>query len=178
MTGPPQSRPEHPLQAEVLDVVYTELRLIASSMMRKEKAGHTLQTTALVHEAYLRLAASRNLGLENRALFFSAAATAMRRILIESARSKKTSKRDGGERLPLTDLQLAAPLPDDQLLLLDAALHRLSALDARQAHIVELRFFAGLSNAEIATTMGMSERTVKREWALARAWLRGEMIEA
>jgi len=156
-------------------MIYSELRQLALSMMRKEQPGHTLQATALVHEAYLRLARSRNLDIADKAMFYRAAAVSMRRILIEHARGRKTLKRDGGDRIDLDPAAFGSAIANERLLELHDALDRLAAVDPRQATLVELRFFAGLSNEEIAEILETSARTVKREWAHARAWLRGEL---
>ena len=166
---------DRPAEAALMDLVYGELRKIASSFMRRERAGHSLQTSALVNEAYLRLARRQTIQLENRNLFFTAAARAMRRVLIEHARRKQASKRDGGLRVDLDNAELATESASIQLVQLDAALERLAQFDPRQAQIVELRFFAGLSVEETAEALSLSTRTVKREWQVARAWLKGEM---
>lgn len=158
---------------ELVPLVYTELRRIAASRLRGERAGQTLQPTVLVHEAWMRLADQRA-GWQNRSHFFALAAQAMRRIVVDRARRRIAAKRGGhAEQVPLDDVAyaLASPLPDDRLLLLDAALDRLAALDPRQARVVELRYFAGLSVIETAEALDVSPATVKREWAAARAWL-------
>jgi RNA polymerase sigma factor (TIGR02999 family) len=158
--------------AELLPLVYDELRKLASLQMAHDRPGETLNPTALVHEAYLRLIGD---GTErryhDRSHFFAAAATAMRHIRIDQARRKKTQKRGGnGQRLELDDV--AAPAPDDELLALDEALTRLTILDARKAQLVELRFFAGLTNDQAAAVLGISPTTADRDWAFTRAWLR------
>jgi RNA polymerase sigma factor (TIGR02999 family) len=158
---------------ELVPLVYTELRRIAASRLRGERSGQTLQPTVLVHEAWMRLADQRA-GWQNRSHFFAIAAQAMRRIVVDRARHRTAAKRGGhAEQVPLDDIAyaLASPLPDDRLLLLDAALDRLAALDARQARVVELRYFAGLSVVDTAEALDLSPTTVKREWAAARAWL-------
>jgi RNA polymerase sigma factor (TIGR02999 family) len=154
--------------------VYADLRRLAASRLRGERSGHTLQPTALVHEAWLRLESQHGSGWENREQFFAIAAQAMRRILVDYARRRLAAKRGAGAAaLDVDDLAdgLAAPVADERLVALDQALHELAKLDERQARIVELRFFAGLSVEETAQVLRVSETTVKREWATARAWL-------
>jgi RNA polymerase sigma-70 factor, ECF subfamily len=158
----------------LFEALYRELRQLAASTMRSERRDHTLQPTGLVHEAYLRLS-DEPMTLENRRHFFQAAAVAMRRILVEHARARVAQKRGGDARpLPLDDIDVPADsgLPPMDLSALDAALTDLAALDARQARIVELRYFAGLTVEEAAEVLALSPRTVKREWQMARAWLR------
>jgi RNA polymerase sigma-70 factor, ECF subfamily len=165
---------------DLASVIYAELRRLAASRLRGERRDHTLQPTALVNEAWLKLADAR-VDWQNRAHFFGVAAITMRRILVDHARRRHTAKRGSGEaRVPLDDVmeQLAGPLPDLQLLALDEALTRLASLDARQARVVELRYFAGLSVEDTAAAVGVSSGTVKREWAAARAWLFDAMSEA
>lgn len=156
----------------LIPLVYDELRRLASGYMRRERAGHTLQTTALVHEAYLRLAGQPDLDWKNRAHFFAVAARVMRRILIDHARTQHYAKRGGGAvKLSLDE---AATLSDEraaELVALDEALNELAKLDARQSQIVELRFFGGLTLAETAEVLKISIDTVARDWNLARAWL-------
>ena len=145
--------------------------------MRAERANHTLQPTALVHEAYLRLAGDHG-RFENRAHFLGVAASAMRRVLVDHARGRNAHKRGGGATLVTVDDLDDLPQPaagEVDLVVLDDALSRLAALDARQGQIVELRFFGGLSVEETAAVVGVSERTVKREWQMSRAWLRREI---
>ncbi|MCA9255122.1 MAG: sigma-70 family RNA polymerase sigma factor [Phycisphaerales bacterium] len=153
-------------------MVYDQLLALARSHMRHENAGHTLQATALVHEAYLRLVGSDALSWATRAEFFRASANAMRRILIDYARRRGRVKR-GGERgrEPLDAIDLAISSDPAEIMALDAAVTRLAETDRRAADVVQLRFYAGLSVADTAAALGMSERTVKREWAFARAWL-------
>ena len=164
----------------LLAAVYTELRRQAARAMRRESSEHTLQTTALVHEAYLRLVDQRRVVWQNRAHFFGVAAQLMRRILVDHARERRAAKRGGGARpLTLGDVDdAAAPAADAgaDVLALHEALERLAALDPEQARLVELRYFAGLSIEETAEALGVSPATVKREWAIARAWLRRELI--
>jgi RNA polymerase sigma factor (TIGR02999 family) len=162
----------------LMPLVYDELRRVASRRLARERREHTLQPTALVHEAYLRLAGQRSARFESRAQFFALAARMMRRILVDHARSRAAAKRrPGGVRLSLDELpSLAAPEGGEvDLVALDTALERLAALDERQAKTVELRYFAGLSIEETAAALGLSPATVKREWTMARAWLRREL---
>jgi RNA polymerase sigma factor (TIGR02999 family) len=161
---------------ELLPIVYQELQRIAARQLRRESPGHTLQTTGLVHEAYLRLVDQRDARWQNRAQFFGIAAQAMRRVLIDYARGKKAAKRGGDAvRITLTDASAPAEQPDADLLALDEALTRLAALDPQQAKVVELRYFTGLGIEETAQVLDISPATVKREWAMARAWLRREL---
>jgi RNA polymerase sigma-70 factor, ECF subfamily len=164
-------------RATLFDVLYRELRRLAEAAMRAERANHTLQPTALVHEAFLRLAGDHG-RFQNRAHFLGVAANAMRRVLVDHARGRNAQKRGSGATLvTVTDLdELPQPAAEDvDLVVLDDALSRLTALDARQGQIVELRFFGGLSVEETAAVVGVSERTIKREWQLSRAWLRREI---
>jgi RNA polymerase sigma factor (TIGR02999 family) len=157
---------------ELLPLVYKELRRMAAHKMASEPAGHTLQPTALVHEAWLKLVDSPAQSWQNRAHFFGAAAEAMRRILIARARRKKTQRRGAGAaHLNADDIEIASPVPDDQLLALNDALDRFAALEPRQAELVKLRYFAGLKIEEAAEVLGISEATAKRWWAYSRAWL-------
>jgi len=163
---------------QMLPLVYEELRKLAAAHLANERPGQTLQPTALVHEAYLRLTAGANPEMwKNRAHFFSAAALAIRRILIENARRKGRQKRGGGlSRDELDHGGLAiCPEPKEDLLALDEALKKLSELDARAAELVQLLYFAGLTLPEAASTLGISPRTASRLWAFARAWLRDEI---
>jgi RNA polymerase sigma factor (TIGR02999 family) len=164
-------------QAELVDAVYQELHRLASSYMRREhRRDHTLQPTALVNEAYLLLIGDNPVNWDNRAHFYSAAAKTMRRILIDHARSHQAVKRSGRlERVELEDGLIAVDEKANELLELDAALERLALLDERQARVVELRFFGGLTVEETAKVAGISEKTVKRDWALARAWLENQL---
>jgi RNA polymerase sigma factor (TIGR02999 family) len=158
--------------AQLLPLIYDELRKLAALQMAHDRPGETLNPTALVHEAYLRLVGAENdRRYHDRGHFFAAAATAMRHIRIDQARRKKTQKRGGKvQRLELD--YVAAPTPDDELLALDEALTQLAALDARKAQLVELRFFAGLTNDQAAAVLGISPTTADRDWAFTRAWLR------
>ena len=164
---------------QLLPLVYEELRKLAAQKMARESPGQTLQATALVHEAWLRLGGDAQPAWENRGHFFAAAAEAMRRILIDNARRKQTRRHGGGaQRVNLDGLQLAADLDDEQLLALSEALERFAAHDARKAELVKLRFFVGLTNEEAARVLGVAEPTAKRDWAYARAWLFREMNSA
>lgn len=157
---------------ELLPVVYNELRRMAAYKMANEPAGHTLQPTALVHEAWLKLVDSPAQSWQNRAHFFGAAAETMRRILIARARRKgRQCRGSGAEHLDVDELEIASPAPDDELLALNDALDRFAALEPQQAELVKLRYFAGLKIEEAAEVLGISEATAKRWWAYARAWL-------
>lgn len=162
-------------QSKFVGAVYGELKKIAAAQMRKENAGHSLQASALVNEAYLRLFGSHEDGpsWENRAHFFAVAASTMRRILIDHARKRRAKKRYGGlERVDLDRVPVLGDRHDaDRLLALDTALTELAGFDPRQAKVVEMHFFAGLTYDAIAKTTGLSSRTVKRDWEMARAWL-------
>lgn len=161
---------------ELLPLVYQELRRLAAHKMAGEPAGHTLQPTALVHEAWLKLVDSPAQSWQNRAHFFGAAAEAMRRILIARARRKHTQRRgSGAEHLDVDELEIASPAPDDQLLALNDALDRFAALEPQQAELVKLRYFVGLKTDEASAILGISEATAKRWWAYARAWLFNEI---
>lgn len=162
----------------LFDLLYRELRQLASSVMRAERPDHTLQPTALVNELYMRLAASDS-RFQNRAHFLAVAAKAMRRVLIDHARLRLAQKRGSGQAVAIDDLDAlphAASPGGIDMLALDDALERLVAVDERQGRIVELRFFGGLSVEETAAVVGVSERTVKREWQISRAWLRRELL--
>jgi RNA polymerase sigma factor (TIGR02999 family) len=160
----------------LLPLVYDELRRLAAQRMAHEAPGQTLQATALVHEAWLRLGGDDQPSWQNRAHFFAAAAEAMRRILIDNARRKNYLRHGGGaERVNLDGLDLAASVDGEQLLALNEALDHLAAHDATKAQVVKLRFFAGLTNEQVARVLGVSEPTVKRHWTYARAWLFREM---
>ena len=161
---------------ELLPLVYNELRRMAAYKMSTEPAGHTLQPTALVHEAWLKLVDSPNQSWQNRAHFFGAAAEAMRRLLIARARRKMSQRRgSGAAHLDVDELEIASPTPDDQLLALNEALNRFTALEPRQAELVKLRYFVGLKIEEAAEVLGISKATAKRWWAYARAWLFNEI---
>ncbi len=161
---------------KLLPQVYQQLRKAAQKQMADERPDHTLQATALVHEAYIRLVGSHEVTWENRAHFYVAAAEAMRRILIEHARKRGRIKRGGDlARVPLSAVYLAEEANPEEIMSVDSAIRRLEERDSRMAKIVRLRFFAGLSTEEVAETLGLSDRTVRREWALARAWLHKEL---
>jgi RNA polymerase sigma factor (TIGR02999 family) len=163
---------------ELLPLVYEELRHLANAYLRRERDGHTLQSTALVHEAFLRLVNQRDVHWRGRAHFFGIAAQMIRRILVDHARAQRAAKRGAGAvRLELDDAIAVAHQRDLDLIALDDALGRLAMLDARQSRIVELRFFAGLSVEDTAEVMAISTATVKREWASARAWLFREVAD-
>jgi RNA polymerase sigma factor (TIGR02999 family) len=163
-------------RAELVALLYPELRRIAERYMGRERRGHTLQTTALVNEAFVRLVEGEERGWQNRAHFYATAATAMRRILVDYARQSACMKRGGNQqRIDLDQVAIGTENNPDNILALDSALERLRQLDARQEQVVELRFFGGLSVGEIAEVLGISERTVKRDWSMARAWLHAEI---
>jgi RNA polymerase sigma factor (TIGR02999 family) len=163
---------------KLLPQVYEQLRKAAQKQMAGERPEHTLQATALVHEAYIRLVGSHEVAWENRAHFYVAAAEAMRRILIEHARKRGRIKRGGDrDRVPLSAVYLAENAHPEEIISVDSAIRRLEGRDSRMATIVRLRFFAGLSTQEVAVTLGLSDRTVRNDWALARAWLHKELGE-
>jgi RNA polymerase sigma factor (TIGR02999 family) len=158
----------------LMEAVYAELRRMARGYLSRERSDHTLPPTALVHEAYLRLVDQRHVRWQNRAHFFAIAARVMRRILVDHARARASIKRGGGEPVRLVEDGRLEPLPID-ILALDAALDRLAAIDSRQSQLVELRFFGGLTVEEAATVLSVAAVTVKRDWAMARAWLYREL---
>ena len=172
------SRGDQAARDRLVSLLYDELRRIAHAHMRGEREGHIFQTTALVHEAYLRLVGIHALQWRDRAHFIAIAATTMRRILVDEARSRRRDKRGGGITLTSIDDSIEAPVPDVDVLALDTALERLAALDARQARVVELRFFTGLSVEETAAVLDMSPASVKRDWATAKLWLYHELARA
>jgi RNA polymerase sigma factor (TIGR02999 family) len=163
--------------AELLPLVYDELRRLAAQKMNREAAGHTLQPTALVHEAWLRLGGSDAPAFQNRAHFFGAAAEAMRRILIEHARRRLAVKRGAGaEVVDLDEMEISSPVADDDhLLALNEALEKFATIDPRKAELVKLRYFVGLNFEEAASALGIAMPTAKQWWAYARAWLTVEM---
>lgn len=161
--------------AKIVPLVYDELRRIASAYLRRERSDHTLQTTSLVHESYLRLVGQADLSWRNRAHFRAIAANTMRRVLVDHARAKSAQKRGGGQRVALEDDAGITSARSIDVQAVDEALTRLAGLDPQQARVVELRFFAGLSVEEAAMALGISTATVKRDWAMARAWLRREL---
>ncbi|MEP6999538.1 MAG: ECF-type sigma factor [bacterium] len=177
-SGNAESPPPSPEDTAQLSAeLYEELRLIARRLLRGEREGHTLDTSGLVHEAFLRLAGQRQDGWANRNYFLGAAAQSMRRLLVEYARERHAAKRDGGVRVTL--VSIAAHGVDEHgtldLLALDDALARLATLDARQARVVELRVFGGFEVEETADILGISPATVKRDWRFAKAWLACEL---
>ncbi len=163
---------------QLVPLIYNELRHLAHNCLYRERPSHTLQTTALVHEAYLKLIDQRDARWQNRAHFFAIAAQAMRRILVDSARRHTALKRGGpAENLSLDEAANVSLEPDPILLPLDEALNKLAEIDQQQSRIVELRFFGGLTIEETAEVLKLSTDTVKREWAMARAWLRQSLAE-
>lgn len=161
---------------ELLPLVYGELRKLAAAKMANEAANQTLQPTALVHEAWLRLTGNENIKWDGRAHFFGAAAEAMRRILIDNARRKQARRHGGGQqRLDIADVDIAAPGKEDELLAMDEALDKLAVLDKPKAELVKLRYFAGLTIEESAQILGVSVPTANRWWAYSRAWLFEQM---
>lgn len=158
--------------AEILPQVYDQLRKLAAAKLAAEKPGHTLDATALVHEAWLKLA-DASVDWSDKTHFLRTAATAMRRILVDQTRAKLTGKRDGGERVELTELP--GSMPDDQMLALDAALEKLTLTKPDHAKLIELRFFVGLTMDEAAVVLGVSPATADRMWRFARAWLQVEV---
>jgi RNA polymerase sigma factor (TIGR02999 family) len=161
---------------KLMPAVYDELRRQAARYLRREQAGHTLQTTALIHEAYLRLVDQHNVQWQNRAHFFGIAAQMMRRILVDHARTKKRAKRGGSDvKVSLADATIPVEERDLDVVALDEALTRLAEIDEQQSRVVELRFFSGLTVEETAEVMGISPATVKRDWSVAKAWLHREL---
>jgi RNA polymerase sigma factor (TIGR02999 family) len=163
---------------KLFEAVYNELRFQASAYLHRERRGHTLQTTDLVHEAYFKLIDQKNIQWQNRAHFFAVVAQAMRRILVDYARGRQTAKRGGGQSN--ASLDEAILIPDervDEIVALDEALTRLAVFDERQNKIVELRYFSGLTIEETAEVLGIAPATVKREWNIARAWLYRELSQ-
>ncbi len=157
---------------QLMPLVYAELRRLAKRYMRNERAGHTLQTTALIHEAYLRLIDTRQVRWQNRAHFFAISARLMRQILVDFARERGYKKRGGGaRRVPLDEARVIGQGRDEALVAVDEALSALAGIDARKSQVVELRFFGGLSVEETAEALKVSPETVRRDWRLARSWL-------
>jgi RNA polymerase sigma-70 factor (ECF subfamily) len=162
--------------SELIPIVYDELRRLAGRYMRRERTDHTLQATALVHEAYIKLVQQQAANWQSRAHFFGIAAQVMRHILVDHARGLTSEKRGGGKRpAPLEEALVFTPEKSLELLKLDESLQRLTELDPRQARVVELRFFGGLTVEEAADVLSVSPKTVKREWSMAKAWLHGDM---
>jgi RNA polymerase sigma-70 factor, ECF subfamily len=165
--------------SQLIPLVYEELHRLARHQMRHERSDHTLQATALVHEAYLRLVNQSDRTWQNRAHFIGVAAQVMRRILVDYARARKTAKREGMlQRVPLEEFLLFTEQQSEELVALHEALERLAQIDARQSRVVELRFFGGLTVDETAEALGMSSKTVKRDWSVARAWLHREVSKS
>lgn len=162
--------------SRLIPLVYDELRRLADNYMRRERSNHTLQATALVHEAYLKLVKQRSVDWQSRAHFMGIAAQLMRRILIDHARGHLRDKRGGRDQpVPLDEDLVFAPEQSIELIKLDQALQELASIDPRQAKIVELRFFGGLTVEETADALAISPKTVKRDWSVAKAWLHGEL---
>ena len=161
--------------AALVPLVYKELRRLAHYHLQSERSDHTLQSTALVHEAYLRLLGGRPAELQNRAHFLAVASRLMRQILVDYARSRRAAKRDGGCKIEIDDMAALSAGDDAELLALDRALEELARIDARQAKIVEMKFFGGLSAPEVSEVLGISRATVDRDWATARVWLHRQM---
>jgi RNA polymerase sigma-70 factor, ECF subfamily len=161
---------------QLIPIVYDHLRQLAGRYMRRERVGHTLQTTALVHEVYLRLIDQRQARFENRAHFFAIAAQLMRRIVVDHARTQQRAKRGGAaQRLSLDEAALLTPAQSAEVLALDEALETLAEIDERKSRVIEMRYFGGLSVEETAAVLDVSENTVIRDWALAKAWLQREL---
>ena len=167
---------EREASARLIQLVYGELRAMAHHCMCRERAGHTLQATGLVHEAYLRLA-GQDIQWQNRAHFFGIAARVMRRVLLDYAREHRAKKRSGGKQVTLEDHLVVSEGHLEDIVILDQCIEKLAAVDPQQARLVELRFFAGMNVEETAEVMGISTATVKREWSYAKAWLAREMNE-
>ena len=163
---------------ELVPLVYKELRRLAHYHLQSERPDHTLQSTALVHEAYLRLAGNKQLDFQNRSHFIAVASRLMRQVLVDYARERRAGKRDGGCRIAFDYLEALPVHGDAELLALDDALNDLSRVDERQGKIVEMKFFGGLSAPEISEVMGLSRATVDRDWATARVWLHRQMNRA
>ena len=163
-------------ESQLIPLVYNELRRLASAYMRRERSDHTLQSTALVHEAYIRLSDQKNVSWQNRAHFFAVAAQLMRRILVDHARARLAQKRAARpDRIQVDKVFTFTPERSNDLLALDEVLNRLGQKDPRTLQVVELRFFGGLTVEEAAEALGISPRTIKREWNFGRAWLRAEL---
>jgi RNA polymerase sigma-70 factor, ECF subfamily len=171
------SKGDESAQGELFTALYTELHALARKSMRGERRNHTLQPTVLVHEAFLRLTAGSPIAWENSTHFLVVAAQTMRRILIDYARGLHTQKRNGGERVELTPQLLLSDGKVAELIVLEEALAKLESRSLRQCRIVELKYFAGLDTEQIASVLGISSRTVKREWQFARAWLYAQLYQ-
>jgi RNA polymerase sigma factor (TIGR02999 family) len=162
--------------SKLMPLIYDELRRLAASYMRREREDHTLQATALVHEAYLKLVDQRGVNWQNRAHFFGVAAQLMRRILVDHARTHLRQKRGGDhQKVSLDEAIVFAETQADELVAVDDSLNQLAKIDPRQARVVELRFFAGLNVDEAADVLGVSPKTIKREWSVAKAWLYADL---
>jgi RNA polymerase sigma factor (TIGR02999 family) len=163
-------------EIQLVPLIYQDLRAMARSLLRREHRGHTLQATALVHEVLMKLLCGAVVEWQDRGHFFSLASRQMRRILVDHARSTKATKRTGGlRRLPLDAVSLATEENWTDILAVNRALDRLASIDPRQAQVVEMRFFAGMSLEEISEALNVTSRTIRRDWAVARAWLYGEL---
>jgi RNA polymerase sigma factor (TIGR02999 family) len=160
---------------ELLPLIYEELRHVARKHLRGQRANHTLQTTALIHEAYLRLVGGARVNVDDHLHFVSLASRIMRQVLVDHARARLANKRQGGLRVTLSEAQDVAIQSELDVLAIDEALARLAELDEQQAHVVELRYFGGLSIEDTALALHISAATVKRDWTMARTWLRGEL---
>ncbi len=171
--------PDHDVDAaaeQLLPLVYDEFRELAAAYLRHERSGHTLQPTALVHEAYMKLVDQTRVDWKGRTHFFAVGAQIMRRILVDHARKREAVKRGGGRlRIALDDERVGSAQEDEDVLALEDALERLETMSPRQAKMLELRFYSGMSFAEIAAALEVSKRTVEREWTMVRAWLRREL---
>jgi len=169
---------DHHAADELMPLVYDEFRQLAGEYLRQETRAHTLQPTALVHEAYMRLIDQTRVNWQGRTHFFAVGAQAMRRILVDHARGKARDKRGGGwHRMALDEQLMVSRHSDADVLAVDEAIDKLAKLDPRQARIVELRFFGGLTVEEVAELLGVSKRTVENEWKIIRAWMRRELAE-
>jgi len=169
---------DHEALGAMAPIIYEELRRLAHYHLKSERADHTLQSTALVNEAFIQLLGSEPLQVHNRAHFVAIASRLMRQILVQYARTRWASKRDGGLRISLEDIKELPITGDDELVALDDALEELTRLDDRQGKIVQMKFFGGLSAPDVAQVLGISLATVERDWATARIWLRREMSRA
>ncbi len=163
-------------EKSLIEIVYPDLRRLAGAYLRRERPDHTLQPTALVNEAYMKLMGGAGVDFQDRSHFFRVAATLMRRILVDYARGKRADKRGGdARRIPFEEIFAGDSVPYDLILDVDRALGKLHEMDSRQAQVVEMRFFGGLSEDEIASALGITSRTVRRDWIVAKAWLHSEV---
>ena len=163
-------------EGKLLELLHRELRHMAAAFLSRERRNHTLQATALVNEAYLRLGVERETDWQNRTHFMASAAKAMRHVLVDSARNRRAQKRGGGIwAVEISEASAITQARPDELLAIDEALDRLQVFDPRQARVVEMKFFAGMTDEQVGAELGISERTVKREWRMARAWLQSEL---